>query len=549
MMLLLVHQVMQLILTTLAFFASLAFAQGPNNSAKYYQAANGLSGASLKTALSIIINPHTDIGYDGLIDAYKKTDVRADGYLRDWYSNTTKYTPGGKTSSYQKEGVSYNREHTVPQSWFGSGTIKSDIVHVVPADGYVNNRRSNYPFGEVNNITYQSNNGYSKLGSCKTAGYSSTVFEPNDEVKGDIARIYFYMVTCYEDRATGWGHGVFTSSKYPGLEQWYIDMLMRWSKQDPVDEVERARNNAVYTVQKNRNPFVDYPGLEDYVWGTKKTEAFSYDNYQGGGGTEVTTVAQPVFTPEEGSYTDQVVVSMSTTTEDATIYYTTNNANATVNSNLYTGPITLTETTTLKAIAVKEGAVSYQTTATYTVTAGSGEEKPVDGLISLNSTFFNVSYTGSISASNTEDLVGTKDGVTVVYALGDGGANRYCNGSQIRLYQKNKLTISVSQGNLTELEFQLAKETSKKLSASTGRVADLTWTGSAQSVTFNVDDGSGNMQLSGVKVKTSGTSGIESVTTGKQDDRSFRTLSGTRVRSGSLRPGIYIHQGKKVIIK
>ncbi|MBQ9672046.1 MAG: endonuclease [Prevotella sp.] len=538
------------LLFTFLLAAASVQAQGPNNTGTYYKNANGKSGAALKTALSSIIGSPSVVSYSGLIDAYEKTDTRADGTVRDWYSNITKYQHGKDTGGYKKEGDSYNREHSVPQSWFNEASpMKSDIVHVVPTDGYVNNRRSNYVLAEVGTVEWASANSYCKLGSCKTAGYSGKVFEPNDEIKGDMARIYFYMVTCYEDRATGWGHGVFTSSKYPGLEQWYIDMLMRWSKQDPVDEVERARNNAVYTVQKNRNPFVDYPGLEDYVWGTKKTEAFSYDNYQGGGGTEVTTVAQPVFTPEEGSYTDQVVVSMSTTTEDATIYYTTNNANATVNSNLYTGPITLTETTTLKAIAVKEGAVSYQTTATYTVTAGSGEEKPVDGLISLNSTFFNVSYTGSISSSNTEDLVGTKDGVTVVYALGDGGANRYCNSSQIRLYQKNKLTISVSQGNLTELEFQLAKETSKKLSASTGRVADLTWTGSAQSVTFNVDDGSGNMQLSGVKVKTSGTSGIESVTTGKQDDRSFRTLSGTRVRSGSLRPGIYIHQGKKVIIK
>ena len=73
--------------------------------------------------------------------------------------------------------------------------MKSDIVHVLPTDCYVNNRRSSYPFGEVGNATYTSNNGYSKLGSCKTSGYSGTVFEPNDEIKGDIARIYFYMVT------------------------------------------------------------------------------------------------------------------------------------------------------------------------------------------------------------------------------------------------------------------------------------------------------------------------------------------------------------------
>jgi hypothetical protein len=159
--------------------------------------------------------------------------------------------------------------------------MKSDIVHVIPTDGYVNNRRSNYPFGEVGSVDYQSKNGYSKLGSCKTAGYSGKVFEPNDEIKGDIARIYFYMATCYEDRINQWGGGIFNDGKYPGIVSWTLDMMMRWSKQDPVDAREVARNNAVYNVQSNRNPFVDYPGLEDYVWGNKKEMAFSYDQYDG----------------------------------------------------------------------------------------------------------------------------------------------------------------------------------------------------------------------------------------------------------------------------
>ena len=120
-----------------------AWAQGPNNSGTYYKSANGLKGKSLKTKLGTIINPHTNVGYDGLFQAYEKTDKRADGKVRDWYSCTTNYNFSDH-GSYKKEGDCYNREHSVPQSWFGSGVIKSDAVHVLPTDGYVNNIIENY---------------------------------------------------------------------------------------------------------------------------------------------------------------------------------------------------------------------------------------------------------------------------------------------------------------------------------------------------------------------------------------------------------------------
>lgn len=272
-------------LTIALLFALLtigSWAQGPNNSGTYYQSADGKKGAALKTELSKIIHPHTNLGYDGLYEAYKKTDTRSDGTVRDWYSKTTKYRHvTDKAGSYKKEGDCYNREHSVPQSWFGSGEIKSDIVHVLPTDGYVNNQRSNIPFGEVSSASYTSNGGYCKKGSCKTPGYSGTVFEPGDDIKGDLARIYFYMATCYESKAYTWGHDVFTGTAYQPFSKWAFDMLIRWARQDTIDAVEIARNNAVFETQKNRNPFVDYPGLEDYVWGSKKDVPFSYDKYEG----------------------------------------------------------------------------------------------------------------------------------------------------------------------------------------------------------------------------------------------------------------------------
>ena len=153
------------------------FAQGPNGSGTYYRNANGQKGKSLKTALFQIISTHKDIGYKGLYDCYKKTDKRADGKVWDMYSNTTNYSFSDNNGGYKKEGDMYNREHSLPQSWFNEASpMKADIVHVVPTDGYVNNRRSSFPFGETNKPTYSSNKGFSKVGPSSVEGYSGTVF-------------------------------------------------------------------------------------------------------------------------------------------------------------------------------------------------------------------------------------------------------------------------------------------------------------------------------------------------------------------------------------
>ena len=351
------------------------WAQGPNNTKTYYQAANGKSGEALKTALSSIITKgHTKIGYDGLYNSYKKTDSRPDGKVRDWYSNATNFTHVvDKAGSYRNEGDCYNREHCLPQSWYkGDGNtdyLVCDIIHVLPTDGYVNNRRSNNPLAETSNPTWSSKNGYSRVGNCSVSGYSGQIFEPNDEIKGDIARIYFYVVTRYENTATKWANNatasaVFNgSSAYQPFKQWYFDMLVRWAQNDPVDDLEIARNNAVYEEQGNRNPFVDYPGLEDYIWGEKKNEAFDYTYFDG----STTTVSMPTFSPEGGTYSSEQSVTISCPTNGATIFYTTDGTTPSASSPQYTAPVTVGESLTLKAIAIKGNDMSSVATATYVI--------------------------------------------------------------------------------------------------------------------------------------------------------------------------------------
>lgn len=278
------------IFIALLFSTSVCYAQGPNGSGTYYSGADQEKGADLKTALWEIISSHKQLSYSQVWDAYYTTDVRSDGKVWDIYSNTTNYTLGANQDkgNHTREGDAYNREHTMPKSWFSDGyPMYTDIFHLMPSDGYVNGRRSNYPYGETTGDIYTSKGSFSKLGHCTTKGGSGIVFEPNDEYKGDLARNYFYMATAYEDKIADWssseGNGaeIFAGNSYPAYLDWQLDMLLRWAKNDPVSKKEIDRNLAVYKIQNNRNPYIDYPGLEQYVWGGNRDVAFNYaiDDY------------------------------------------------------------------------------------------------------------------------------------------------------------------------------------------------------------------------------------------------------------------------------
>ncbi len=267
----------------LIVFTGLAHAQAP---AGYYNSANGLSGAALKTALSsIITSGHQDKGYSGLWTAYKTTDIdkdyENDGSILDIYSEKPvgadpyKYTPGtNQCGTYSIEGNCYNREHIIPQSLFNEASpMVSDIHFIRATDGKVNGMRSNYPFGKVGSATFTSKNG-SKLGTSASSGYSGTVFEPIDEFKGDVARMIFYFVTRYQSKLSSFSSGnMLGGSAFPGLQTWELNVLLAWHNQDPVSQAEIKRNNASYTYQGNRNPFIDNPGYVNLIWGSQQPSA------------------------------------------------------------------------------------------------------------------------------------------------------------------------------------------------------------------------------------------------------------------------------------
>ncbi len=254
-------------------------AQAPSG---YYDSATGKNGQSLLSALESIVGPHTNVGYNALWNLYKTSDVTADGYIWDMYS-TAKFTPGkNQCGSYSNIGDCYNREHSMPKSWFSDAApMVSDAFHIVPTDGKVNGQRSNFPYGECASGTTLPANGSSralgKLGTCTFPGYTGTVFEPDDQYKGDFARNYFYMAAAYNSRIGSWKSDMLAGNSYPAFTQWAINLLLKWSRQDPVSQKEIDRNNAVYAAQHNRNPFIDHPELAEYIWGNKTDTGWSPD--------------------------------------------------------------------------------------------------------------------------------------------------------------------------------------------------------------------------------------------------------------------------------
>lgn len=282
-------------------FAVFMTAQIPTG---YYDSATG-SGYTLKTQLKQIIDDvndglateyiSTDPGYGGLYVTYTTSDIdlyyENNGTMLDMYTenptgpDNCEYTYGinqddgsGGTAECQK----YNREHIIPQSVFSSATpMYSDAHFVVPSDKYVNAQRGNLPFGVVNTANYTSTNGSKRgnnLNSGYSAGYTNTVFEPIDEFKGDIARMYFYFITRYEDNVASWTYDMFNGTSNQALDNTFLNILITWHLQDPVSQREVDRNNAIFNRQDNRNPFIDHPEFVCQIY-TAQCAALSTDSF------------------------------------------------------------------------------------------------------------------------------------------------------------------------------------------------------------------------------------------------------------------------------
>ena len=518
--------------TIISFFALLLIAQfswaevEPSTTLTTYYAsidgkATNANDDLRKTLCTVISTGYTSIGYSSLQNSvYAASSDPSDFYIgssktmEDIYSSKT-YTSSNGKSSATDCGQGWNKEHTVPQSWFNEDSpMKSDAHHVFPTDTRMNSCRSSYPYGENNASKYCNSYGYGHLGTSTFPGYTGQVFDPGSKeeygencYRGDLARVYFYMATRY--RTTNFTNGSGgTSFTYSGgvadLTDYMKNLMLKWHREDPVSEKELIRNNAIYAHQHNRNPFVDYPELVEYIWGTKAGQIVVLANlvsaYDGdtpptpvtkygvtwsanGIETSVDSVAEnskiSVLPATPVSCSSESPIFMGWTT--APISGTTDNAPAVLYTKLADFPAVIEDITYYAVFAHAE-------TVEYGPQLGE------------------VTFTFTTTVTTVED-----DGVTVTFAQGTNANNApkyYESGASLRCYGGN--TITVTADGITQVVFAFAaNDGSNAITPNVGEFATDTWTGNADEVVFTIGGTSGHRKISSMTVTRNGTGGGE----------------------------------------
>ena len=483
----------------------------------YYSAADGKKGDALRAALSSCISEHEQLNYDGLDDLmygeYKITDFRPDGTLWDIYSTCEYYMEdaGGTQDDFCQH---WNKEHTVCQSWFGgSYPMYSDIFHLLPTDARVNNLRSNFAYGETSERNDKISQGapyaLGHLGP-STVMSNVTVYQPDNRYMGDIARIYFYMATCYMDKKFTQAEGgrimfTYTDGK-ADLSGYSVNLLMKWHRNDPVSYKEIARNDSVYKVQKNRNPFVDYPDLAEYIWGDKKDQninlatllsAYSKDyvplDTEGSDRTDYDKFGVTWFANGQELKTDSVFKSHKPTELPAAP------ASCSQTSSKFMG----WSATTIAGVSQSAPADLF-TQATDAPTIGKDEtfyavyahEEQGVGQGDVTET---ASFTTNDGYKRGKQVTSAKAGkVTITFDKADAStaATFY---TEVRCYAGSKIILTGA--TITKVEFVPGpNDNGNPITANTGAMNGLIWTGKANSVTFTIGGDSKSRGLSAIKV-------------------------------------------------
>ncbi len=248
----------------------------------YYQPAQGLKDSLLKDALSEVVHcgPRYRYGsgklhtWQGFF--YTDRDTTTQEVL-DMYSHNHRYFDLSDTCGSV---AGFDIEHMLPKSWWGGNVNEAycDLFHLVPADYSANRSKSNHAPGIPTDSTF--NNGSFVTGD-GSAYDLKRVFCPEDEYKGDFARAYFYIVTCYDTLHwidKGDAAVAMTNDSYLEFQPWLQELLMSWHRMDPVSQKELDRAVEVNKIQGNRNPFIDYPELAEYIWGNKQGQEVNFYN-------------------------------------------------------------------------------------------------------------------------------------------------------------------------------------------------------------------------------------------------------------------------------
>lgn len=266
----------------------------------YYEYAQGTADSTLKNHLGYIIccgrRYRYGSGSKKSWDAFFHTDRdTVTNEVLDMYSNNHRYF---NTEDPTASVSGFDIEHMLPKSWWGGDVNPAycDIYHLVPGDASANRSKSNHAPGIPADSSF--NNGSFITGRDTIHGLTR-VFCPADEYKGDFARAYFYIATCYGDSLTWLTSGepaqAVTNEGWQEFQPWLRDLLLSWHRLDPVSLKELDRAVEVNKIQGNRNPFIDYPELAEFIWGNRQGESVDFyqlnqsygDEYDDGSSTDI----------------------------------------------------------------------------------------------------------------------------------------------------------------------------------------------------------------------------------------------------------------------
>lgn len=401
-----------------------------------------------------------------------------------------------------------NIEHSFPKSWWGGHKNDAwcDLYNLYPSDSKANSSKSNYVMGVVVNVKENAGEGYDKVGTGYADGRLVKMWEPGDRFKGEFSRSYMYMATTYQNLSfTSEGAKQLQTGTYPTLKKWSSDLFRQWSKNDRVDEMEIKRNEAVYKIQNNRNLFIDYPNLAEYVWGDSMDVEFN--PYR-----SITTASDDarytgVIAPEDPVTPDNPVV----TPQGGTFVKTTS-----------------------APVAGKRYVLVVNTGSNFVI-ASTLKGKNY-GYLPTNST---VDNSGKVNGVNDQSVITLEQGTTGFYI-------KDANGKYFGQEDKYKTVQFVAKDKAVEWTLEPKSDGTFTITSSTGHVLQY----DTKYKTFGAykpASANGIYPMLYVEDKTAGIGTIWTVTT---TDEAVYNLQGVRMPADAqLAPGIYIRGGKKFIVR
>jgi len=483
--------------------------------AGYYDGVSGKKGTdNILNALNNAIKTHKVLNYNALENYYERTDFYADT-LWDMYS-TCRFTmeEANKSQSYVCDG--WNKEHLVCQSWFSGDGMKSDLFNVYPTDARVNNIRSSLAYGEVSGswgtgISNNRGHALGKVGTNTFSGYSGKVFEPYDDYKGDFARSFMYMVACYRHGTLNGGAGsaMFTSNP-SNLTTYAKNLLLKWHRNDPVSEKEIDRNQAVYGEQNNRNPFIDYPDLVEYIWGDKVGQTVDLsamtptcESVSGATKYGITWMVNgqvwKVDSLREHNKPTVLPAVPSSCSASSEAFYCWCGAQwtGTLPDYLPADAITIF---TASDVPTVEMDVTYHAVFAHKDTQQTGAVESTE----------TVDFSAQNYNNGTKVTSLTVGDVTVTFSKGSNNSNEpayYTTGTAVRCYPGNTMTVTAN--GITKIEFTFGSgDSTNEITANNGTFNGTTWTGSADAVTFTIGGDNKHRRIQALAVTMNGQGSI-----------------------------------------